>query len=113
MLAGLGHHRVVGRDDQHRQVEPRRAGQHVADEPLVAGDVDQGQAVGAQVERGEAQVDRDPALLLGRQTVGVDAGQGADQGRLAVVDVPGRSQHQVALAARHRRLAKGRSDWLR
>ncbi len=98
MLAGLGHHRVVGRDDQHGQVEPRRPGQHVADEPLVARDVDQGQAAVAQVERGEAQVDRDPALLLGREAVGVDAGQGPDQRRLAVVDVPGRPEDQVALS---------------
>ena len=46
VLAGLRHHRVVGRDDQHGQVEPGRAGQHVADEPLVARDVDQGELDG-------------------------------------------------------------------
>ena len=54
-----------------------------------------------QVERREAQVDRDPALLFGRQAIGVDAGQGANQGRLAVVDVSGRTQHQVARAVVH------------
>ena len=48
VLAGLRHHRVVGRDDQHRQVQPRRPGQHVADEPLVPRHVDQGQVVGPQ-----------------------------------------------------------------
>ncbi len=53
----------------------------------------------AEVERGEAQVDGDPALLLGGQPVGVDAGQGADQGRLAVVDVPGGPEDQVARSA--------------
>ena len=42
----------------------------------------------AQIERREAQVDRDSALFLGRQSIGVDAGQGADQGGLAVVDGP-------------------------
>ena len=42
-----------------------------------------------QLERREAQVDRDAALLLGRQAIGVDACQGVDQGGLAVVDVAG------------------------
>ena len=50
----------------------------------------------AQVQGGEAQIDGDPALLLGRQAVGVDARQRPDQGRLAVVDVPGRPEHEVA-----------------
>ena len=50
----------------------------------------------AQVERGETQVDRDPALLLGGEAVGVDAGQGPHQRGLAVVDVPRRADHQVA-----------------
>ena len=96
VLAGLGHDRVVGRDDQHGQVEARRAGQHVADEPLVARHVDHRQAVIADLQRREAQVDRDPALLLGRQAVGVDAGQGPHQRRLAVVDVAGGADHEVA-----------------
>ena len=56
----------------------------------------------AQVERGEAEVDGDPALLLGGEAVGVDAGQGADQRRLAVVDVPGGAEDQVAFDAGHR-----------
>ena len=89
VLACLRHDRVVGRDDQHGQVETRGAREHVADEPLVAGHVDQGDLIIAQLERREAQVDRDAALLFGRQAIGVDAGQGADQGGLAVVDVAG------------------------
>ena len=104
MLTRLRHHRIVGGDHQHRQVEARGPRKHVADEPLVAGDVDQGQADRAQIERRESEVDgHAPGLLLG-QAVGVDAGQGADQGGLAVVDVTGRAQDQVALVARrHRR----------
>ena len=95
VLARLRHHRVVGRDDQHRQVEPRGPRQHVADEPLVPRHVDQRQVGLAQLQGGEAQVDRDPPLLLGRQPVGVDPRQGADQGRLAVVDVARRSEDKV------------------
>ena len=45
VLAGLRHDRVVGGDDEQRQVEAGRAGEHVADEPLVAGHVDDGQPV--------------------------------------------------------------------
>ena len=44
-------------------------------------------AVG-QLERRVAEVDRDPALLLLGQPVGVLAGQRPDEPRLAVVDVP-------------------------
>ena len=40
MLLALRHHAVVGRDREQHQVDPVRAGQHVADEALVAGDVD-------------------------------------------------------------------------
>ena len=76
MLARLGHDRVVGRDDEHRQVEARGAREHVANEPLMAGHVDQGELNLAEGKRREAQVDRDSALFFGGQTIGVDAGQG-------------------------------------
>ena len=102
MLAGLGHHRIVGGDDQHRQVEPGRAGEHVADEPLVAGDVHDREAVIADLQRREAQVDRDTPPLLRREPVGVHARQGADQRGLAVVDVAGSAQYEVADTFFHR-----------
>src|SRR5271166_1105217 len=69
--------------------------------------------MGSQRQRSEPQVDRDPTLFFSGQTIGVDSCQGTDQSCLAVVDMPRRSQDQIALAACHRRLAKGRSDWLR
>src|SRR5271157_4233475 len=62
--------------------------------------------MGAQRQRSEPQVDRDPTLFFGWQTIGVDSCQGADQSCLAVVDMPRRSQDQVALAACHRCLAR-------
>ena len=43
----------------------------------------------AELERREAELGRDPALLLDRQAIGVDAGQRLHQRRLAVVDVTG------------------------
>jgi GxxExxY protein len=49
----------------------------------VAGDVDEFYVV----EVGEAEVDGNAAALFFFQAIGVDAGQGADQRRLAVIDV--------------------------
>ena len=59
-------------------------------EPLVPGHVDEGdRRAGGQRGPGEAEVDgHAPAALLG-PPVGFHPGQRADQGRLAVVDVPG------------------------
>ena len=39
VLAGLGHHPLVGCDHQHHQVHPARARSHGPHEPLVPGDV--------------------------------------------------------------------------
>jgi hypothetical protein len=90
VLAGLEHRPVVGRDDEERQVHRRRARDHRADEPLVAGDVDQPHlGVVGEPELGVSDVDRHPALLLLGETVRADARQALDQRRLAVVDVPG------------------------
>ena len=41
VLARLRHDRLVGRHDQHDEVDAADAGQHVLDEPLVAGHVDE------------------------------------------------------------------------
>ena len=66
-LAGLGHHALVRCDDEQRQVDPADSGQHVLDEPLVAGNVhDADLAPTGQRHPREAQVDRHlPLLLLG------------------------------------------------
>ena len=82
VLARLRHHAVVGGDDHQEQVDPRRPGDHRAHEALVARHVDDRQPPPRrQLERRVAELDRDPALLLLRQPVGVDAGEGADERR--------------------------------
>ena len=43
VLARLGHDRLVGGDDEHRQVDAAGAGEHVLDEPLVPGHVHEGE----------------------------------------------------------------------
>ena len=85
-----------GVDHEQEEVDAGRTGDHVADEALVAGDVDDGEPTSAgQVERRVAEVDRDPARLLLGQTVGVLAGQGSDEPGLAVIDVTRRPESQT------------------
>ena len=104
VLARLRHDRVVGGDDEHGQVDAGGAGEHVLDEALVAGHVDDAEAEVAQVEGGEADVDGDAAGLLLGQAVAVDAGEGLDERGLAVVDVAGGAEDQVAWHGNTRRL---------
>ena len=80
---GAGDHEDTG-------VDRADAGQHVAQEPDVAGHVDEADRLaGRQRRMGEAEVDGEtPALLLG-PAVRVGAGQREHQRRLAVVDVAG------------------------
>ena len=49
-----------------------------------------------QIERGEADVDGDAAGLLFGQAVAVDAGEGLDERGLAVIDVAGGAEDEVA-----------------
>ena len=79
-----------GVDHEQEEVDPGRTGDHIPDEPFVAGHVDQREPASVrQLERGVAEVDRDPAGLFLGQAVRVLAGQRADEPRLAVVDVAG------------------------
>jgi hypothetical protein len=51
---------------------------------------------GRQIEMGESDVDGNSALLFLRQSIAVDAGQSAQQGRFSVIDVTGRAKNQRA-----------------
>ena len=67
VLARLRHHAVVGGDRHQEEVDPGRARDHRAHEPLVPGNVDDGHATaGGEVERRVAEGDRDPARLAPR-----------------------------------------------
>src|SRR5207244_1970717 len=82
VLAGLRLDRLAGADHEQGQVDAGGPGEHVLDEALVPGHVNDAQAVGRKVEDGEADVDGDAALLLLGEAVAVDAGEGLDQGGL-------------------------------
>ena len=84
----------IGGDDQQHQVDAAHARQHVAHKALVAGDIDEAQANsaaigGGEFEVGKADVDGDAAPLFFFEAVGIDAGQGFHQRRLAVIDMSG------------------------
>src|SRR5262249_31215183 len=94
----------VGGDDQKHKVHAAYAREHVADETLMAGDVDETEAqlgfisaaplhtIGSvELQVREAKIDCDPAALFLFQTVGINAGQRFDQRGLAMIDVTGRA----------------------
>ena len=93
MLARLRHDAGVGGDDEQREVDAGRAGDHRAHERFVARHIDDAELADAlEDERRESEIDRDAAPLLFRQPVGVHAGERADERRLAVIDVAGGSE---------------------
>ena len=95
-------------DHEQEEVDPGRAGDHRADEALVARHVDEREpAAVRQLERRVAEVDRDAARLLLGQAVGVLAGERPHEPRLAVVDVAGGADRQ-----RHARTAAATSSTL-
>ena len=99
VLAGLRHHAFVGGDHEQHEVDAARPGEHVLHEPLVAGHIDDADSdPGRGHERGEAEIDRDPALLLFGQPIGIDPGEPAHERGLAVVDVAGGADHGQTFA---------------
>src|SRR5262249_29560410 len=87
VLARLRHHRFVGGDDEHDEIDAADAGQHVLDEQFGAGHVDEGEVYVADTHECEAEIDRDAARLLFLQSIRIGAGERANQRDLPVVDV--------------------------
>ena len=92
VLVGLRTQAVIGGHHEQGRVDLAGTHEHVADEPVVAGDVDEVQLgpVGQREVR-VPDVDGHPAATLLRKAIGVDAGERAQERRLAVVDVAGRA----------------------
>jgi hypothetical protein len=91
MLDGLRHHAVIGGHDHQRVVHIADPRQHVLEEALVARHVDKADQLAVRQRHiGKTEIDREAARLLLRQPVGVDAGQRANERRLAMVDMSGR-----------------------
>ena len=90
VLLGLRLPALGGRNNEDASVHRPHAGQHVLEEPHVAGNVyERHPAARRQGSGRKAEVNgQSPFFLLG-QPVGVGAGQGAYEGALTVVDVAG------------------------
>ena len=92
MLERLRHDSFAGIHDEQQELHTGRARQHVVQETLVPGHIDDA-ALGfvAETEVGEAQIERhaSPSLLL--PAIGIRSGQCLDECRFSVIDVSCRS----------------------
>ena len=80
MFRRLRHDAVIGRDDQQGEVDTGRSCNHLTDESLVSGDVDDTYGTPARkLETCESQLDGDAAVLLLLKTVRVGARHGQDR----------------------------------
>ena len=107
MFARLRHDRIVGSDHQDGEIDAGGAGEHVLDEAFMARHIDDAEAVIApltprpsprrrEFQGCEADVDGDAARFLFGQAVAVDAGEGLDERRFAVVDMAGGAEDEIA-----------------
>ncbi len=102
MLVGLRHDAVVGGDDEDDHVHAMRAGDHVADKVHVARHIHYADdALVRQAAGGEAEINRQAALFLLGQCVGLTAGEKLDESGLAVVHVAGGAEHDVLAGGAH------------
>jgi hypothetical protein len=75
VFASLGHHSLVGGNDEETKVDAAGANQHAADEVLVTRNIDYSdRADPVKHKWRESKVDRDSAPLFLRQSVRVDSG---------------------------------------
>ena len=103
VFLGLRHPAIVCGDDEESGVHAADPGDHVVDEIGVAGDIDDAEFVGevgglgiGEGEVGEAEFDGHAAEFFLGESIGIGAGESADQGGLAVVDVAGGAEDEVA-----------------
>ena len=95
VFPGLGHHAFVGGHHQQYEIDASCARYHSAYKLLVAGDVNYGDLESSvEFEDRKAEVDGDPARFFFGKSVGVDAGQCANQAGLAMIDVARSPEHQ-------------------
>ena len=80
MLPGLGHDAFVGGHDKQGKVDTTDARQHVLDEALMAGHVNDTHLTSrGKLEPGKTELDGHAPLFLLAETVGVNAGKGFNQ----------------------------------
>ena len=81
VLSCLRHDRLVRGDDQQREIDASDTGEHVVDEALVSGNVHNGDIIArGQLQPREAEVNRQPTLLLLGEPIRVDPGKRLHEG---------------------------------
>src|SRR6266849_6274068 len=110
MFASLRLDPFIGGDYEQHQVDAADACKHVAHKALVAGDIDKTQANfaaigGGEFEVGEADVDGDATPFFFFEAIGVNAGQGFDEGCFAVIDMSGGADDDGFHLRQYRRMS--------
>ena len=96
MLYGLRHNTLVGRDHHQNQIQLADAGEHIANEFFVPGDIDDIRVrILVEHHMREAEVNGDTAALFLRKAVGVNAGKRLNQAGFSVVYVTGSADNHV------------------
>ena len=95
MLIRLGTQRLAHIDNKEGSGGAAGARDHRADEPFMARRVDKGQDTAFAREMRVPQGNANAPILLFRQAVSVSAGQGAHEGRLAMIHMAQRYQREV------------------
>ena len=92
MLAGLRHRAFIGGNNQQRRINAPHPRQHIFDKVDMARHIDNANHVFGlcrQRQVSETEVNCHFTFLLLDQPIGVDAGEGLDQGAFAMIDVSG------------------------
>jgi len=100
-LAGLGLDGFVRGDYQEDQVDSAAPASMLVTKPLVSGDVDKAEPYAGFFQEGETKIDGDAAALFFFEAVGMRAGQGLNEGGLAVVDMAGGADDDTFGLFRH------------
>jgi hypothetical protein len=88
VLLGLGHHPLVSRDHEKREVDARGAGDHRPHEVFVPWNIYHARySPTPKIERGKVEVDRDLAASFLGQPIHRPSGERRNQGGLAMVYV--------------------------
>ena len=106
MLFRLPHPAVISRDDKEREINRADARDHVPDEILMAGNVDDAcvnrlAIRRGQIQFGETELNRDFPRFFFRQAVRISSGQRFYECALAVIDVARRGDDEMLFC--HRR----------
>jgi hypothetical protein len=97
VLLGLRHDTFVGRHQQHREIDAACARDHAPHEALVPRHIDNtDENIVGERKRCKAELNGDAAFFFFFETVGVVAGERFDELRLAMVDVAGGAENEVA-----------------